>query len=79
MTESLVNCQYASKQFHNISVVPLLLNLRYNINAKIKDILSTLKTFGLVFIGASHPSVVMKTMKAKQAQIMSVIQHPYVK
>ena len=62
-----------------MSVVPLLLSLRYNINAKIKDILSTLKTFGFVFIGASPPSVVIKKMKAKQAQIMSVIQHPYVK
>jgi hypothetical protein len=54
-------------------------SLRYNINAKIKDILSTLKTFGPVFIGASPPSVVIKTMKAKQAQIMSVLQYPYVK
>jgi len=41
--------------------------------------LPTLKKFGSVFIGASPPSVVIKTMKAKQAQIMSVIQHPYVK
>ena len=60
-------------------VVPLLLNFRYNINAKTKDIVSTLKMFGSVSIGPSPPSVVIKTMKEKQAQIISVIQYPYVK
>jgi DNA-binding beta-propeller fold protein YncE len=55
------------------------LNLRYNINTKIKDILSTVTTFGSVYIETSPPSVVIKTMKAKQAQIMSVIQPPSVK
>jgi DNA-binding beta-propeller fold protein YncE len=55
------------------------LYLRYNINTKIKDILSTITTFGSVSIETSPPSVVIKTMKAKQAQIMSVIQHPSVK
>jgi LPS O-antigen subunit length determinant protein (WzzB/FepE family) len=55
------------------------LNLRYNINTKKKDILSTLTTFGSVSIETSPPSVVIKTMKAKQAHIMSVIHHPYVK
>ena len=55
------------------------LSLRYNINANIKDILSSLKTFGSISIEASPPSVVINIMKAKQAQIMSVIQHPYVK
>jgi hypothetical protein len=55
------------------------LSLRYNINTKIKDILSTITTFGSVSIETSPPSVAIKTMKAKQAQIMSVIQHPSVK
>jgi hypothetical protein len=54
------------------------LNLRY-INTKIKDILSTITTFGSVSIETSPPSVVIKTTKDKQAQIMSVIQHPSVK
>jgi DNA-binding beta-propeller fold protein YncE len=55
------------------------LNLRYKINTKIQDILSTITTFGSVSIETSPPSVVIKTMKAKQAQIMSVIQPPSVK
>ena len=55
------------------------LNLRYNINTEIKDILSTITTFGSVSIETSPTSVVIKTMKAKQAQIMSVIQSPSVK
>jgi len=54
-------------------------NLRYTINTKIKDILSTIAKFGSVSIDTSPPSLVIKTMKAKQAQIMSVIQHPSVK
>jgi hypothetical protein len=32
-------------------------NLRYTINAKIKDILSTITTFGSVYIETSPPSV----------------------
>ena len=55
------------------------LNLRYNINSKIKDILSTLTTFGSVFIEVRPPSIVIKTMKSEQAQIMSFIQYPSVK
>jgi hypothetical protein len=55
------------------------LNLRYKINTKILDILSTITTFGSVSIETSPPSVVIKTMKAKQAQIMFVIQSPSVK
>jgi hypothetical protein len=55
------------------------LNLRYNINTKIKDILSTITTFGSVSIETSPTSVVIKTTKDKQAQNMSVIQHPSVK
>ena len=55
------------------------LNFRYTINTKIKDVLATITTFGSVYIETSPPSVVIKTMKAKQAQIMSVIQHPSVK
>ena len=55
------------------------LNLRYNIDTKIKDILSTITTFGYVSIKTSPPSVVIKTVKSKQAQIISVIQHPSVK
>jgi len=53
--------------------------LRYNINTKIKDTLSTMTTFGSVSIETSPPSVAIKTMKANQAQIMFVIQHPTVK
>jgi hypothetical protein len=55
------------------------LNLRYNIDTKIKDILSTLTTFGYVSIKTSPPSVVIRTVKSKQAQIIPVIQHPSVK
>ena len=55
------------------------LNIRYNINTKIKDILSTITTFGSVSIETSPQSVVIKTMKANQAHIMHVIQHPSVK
>jgi hypothetical protein len=55
------------------------LNLRYNINTKMPDILSTITTFGSVSIETSPPSVVIKTMKVKQAQIMSVTQHPSAK
>jgi hypothetical protein len=54
------------------------LDLRYNINTKIQDILLTITTFGSVYIETSPPSVAIRTMKAEQAQIMSVIQH-YVK
>jgi hypothetical protein len=49
------------------------------ITSKIKDILSTMTTFGSVSIETSPPSVVIKTMKAKQAQIISVMQPPPVK
>ena len=52
------------------------LNIRYNINTKIKDILFTITTFGSVSIENSSPLVVIKTMKVDKAQIMSVIQHP---
>ena len=52
------------------------LNLKCSINEKIKDIMSTKSSFGSVSIETSPPSVVIKTMKAKQAQIMSVIQPP---
>ena len=55
------------------------LNLRYNINTKIKDILSTITTFGSVSIETSPPSVVIKSTKAKQAQIMYVTQQLSVK
>ena len=55
------------------------LNLRYTINTKIKDILSIVTTFGSVYIETSPPSVVIRTMKTEQAQLMSVIQHPSVK
>ena len=55
------------------------LNLRYTINTKIQDILSTITTFGSVYIETSPPSVVIKITKDKQAQIMSVMQHPSVK
>ena len=55
------------------------LNLRYTINTKIQDILSTITTFGSVSIETSRSSVVIKTMKDKQEHIMSVIQHSSVK
>ena len=55
------------------------LSLRYNINTKIKDILSTMTTFGSVFIETSPPAVLIKTMKDKQAHIRSDLQHPSVK
>ena len=35
-------------------------------------------TFGSVSIEASPPSVAIKTMKDKQAQLITVIQYPYV-
>jgi len=55
------------------------IDLRYNINTKIQDILSTITTFGSVYIETSPPSVVIKTTKDKQGQIVSVIQSPSVK
>jgi DNA-binding beta-propeller fold protein YncE len=55
------------------------LNLKCSMDKKIKDIISTMTSFGSVSIEISSPSVVIKTMKAKQAQIMSVIQPPSVK
>ena len=55
------------------------LNLKCRIDKKIKNIMSTMTSFGFVSIETSPPSVVIKTMKAKQAQIMSVIQLPFVK
>ena len=54
------------------------LNLKYKINTKIQNILSTITRFGSVSIETSPPSVVIKTTKDKQAQIMTVIQHPSV-
>jgi predicted DNA-binding protein (UPF0278 family) len=55
------------------------LSLKCSINEKINDIMSTKSSFGSVSIETSPPSVVIKTMKSKQAQIMSVIQPPSVK
>ena len=55
------------------------LNLKCNIENKIKGILSTMTSFGSVSIETSPPSVTIKTIKSKQAQIMSVIQAPSVK
>jgi hypothetical protein len=51
------------------------LNLGCNINTKIKDILFTTTTFGSVSVETSPPSVVIKSRKAKQAQLMIVMQH----
>ena len=48
------------------------LNLGYNINTKIQDILSTITTFGSVSIETSPPSVVIKSRKAKQASVKSI-------
>jgi hypothetical protein len=50
------------------------LNLKCSIDEKIKDIMSAMTSFGSVSIETNPPSVVIKTMKAKQAQIMSVLQ-----
>ena len=47
------------------------LNLKCNIENKIKGILSTMTSFGSVSIETSPPSVVIKNMKSKQAQIMT--------
>jgi DNA-binding beta-propeller fold protein YncE len=55
------------------------LNLKCNIDEKIKGIMSKMTSFGSVSVETSPPSVVIKTMKSKQAQIMSVIQPPSVK
>ena len=55
------------------------LSFRYNINTKIKDILSTMTTFGSVSIETSPPSVINRTMKAKQVHSKSVIQYQSVK
>jgi DNA-binding beta-propeller fold protein YncE len=55
------------------------LSLKCSIDKKIKDIMSTKSSFGSVSIETSPPSVVIKTMKSKQAQIMSVIQPSSVK
>jgi hypothetical protein len=55
------------------------LNLKCRIDEKIKDIMSTMTSLGSVSIETRPPSVVIKTMKSKQAQIMSVIQPPSVK
>jgi hypothetical protein len=44
-----------------------------------QDILSTITTFGSVSIETSPPSVVIKTTKDNQAQIVSVMQHLTVK
>jgi hypothetical protein len=54
-------------------------NLGYTINTKMEDVLSTITTFGSVFIKTSPPSVVIKITKVKQAQIVSVTQHPSAK
>jgi DNA-binding beta-propeller fold protein YncE len=54
-------------------------NLIYTINTKITAILSTITTFGSVSIETSPPTVVIKTITAKQAQIIYVIQPPSVK
>jgi hypothetical protein len=55
------------------------LTLRYNINTNINDILCNITTFGSVSIETSPPSILIKTVNAEQAHIMSVIQHPSVK
>jgi hypothetical protein len=49
------------------------LNLRYNINTNIKNILSTITTFGSVSIETSPPSVFIKTMKAKSLCNLSMV------
>ena len=56
------------------------LSLKCTIEKKIKDIMSTMSSFGSVSIETSPSSVVIKTMKSKTGkQIMSVIQPPSVK
>jgi DNA-binding beta-propeller fold protein YncE len=55
------------------------LSLKCTIDKKIKDIMSTMTSFGSVSIETSPPTVAIKTMKAKQAQIISIIQPPSVK
>jgi hypothetical protein len=52
------------------------LSLRYSINTNIKDILSTITTLGSVSMETNAPTVVITTLKAKQAHIMSVMKYP---
>ena len=54
------------------------LNLKCTIDKKINGIMSTMTSCVSVSIEASPQSVVIKTMKAKQAQSVSVIQPPSV-
>jgi hypothetical protein len=54
-------------------------NMKCRIDEKIKDIMLTMTSPGSVSIDTSPPSVVIKTMKAKQAHIMSVMQPRSVK
>jgi hypothetical protein len=49
------------------------LSLKCTIDKKIKGIMSTMTSLGSVSIEASSPLVVIRKMKAKQAQIMSVM------
>ena len=55
------------------------LSLKCTIDEKINGIMSTMSSFVSVSIEACPQSVVIKTMKAKQAHIMSVIHPPSVK
>jgi hypothetical protein len=55
------------------------LSLKCRIDNRIRDKMSTMTSFGSVSIKTSPPSVVIQTMKSKQAQIMSVIQPSSVK
>ncbi|CAG2204791.1 unnamed protein product [Mytilus edulis] len=52
-------------------------NLKSSISEKILDLLTTVKAFGSVSIETSKPSIVLKTDKEKQAQILSFVPHPF--
>jgi DNA-binding beta-propeller fold protein YncE len=55
------------------------ISLKCSIDEKIKDIMSAMTLFGSVSMENSPPPVIIKTMKTKQAQIMSAMQPPSVK
>jgi DNA-binding beta-propeller fold protein YncE len=51
-------------------------NIKCSIDNKILDLMSTITTFGSVAIETGPQTVVLKTEKSKQAQIMSVVEPP---
>jgi hypothetical protein len=52
------------------------LNIKYSIDNKILDLMSTITSFGSVTIETGPQRAVLKTEKSKQAQILSVVEPP---